>query len=153
MGETKRETVVDFNQIREKKLEEKRRKNERVFFRQLLGMYCVTGNNELKAIDLVDVSEDGCSFQVPHDQVMPWPRNDDPITIRLYFSQETYLPITVKIRHSRECIEEGRRHLRYGCSLEPGIASHETYRQFVRFLKLLAENAHKDHNGVTFFYI
>mgnify|MGYP001586672425 CR=1 FL=1 len=148
----KNEHIVDFNEVRAQKLEEKRRKTERIFFQNLLNVYCVTGNSEIRQIELVDVSDEGCSFQVPHDSNHPWPTTDE-LLIRLYFSQDTYLPINLKIQNSRACIEKGKRYTRYGCLVDKTLTSYQTYMQFVRFLKLYAEHAHKDKGDVTVFYL
>ena len=93
----------------EQKLEEKRRKTERVFFKQMLGIFCVTGNDEMKAIEIVDVSEDGLSFRVPFDDAeRSWGGEENQaLPIRLYFSQDTYLPLHLTIQHARPNIEEG----------------------------------------------
>jgi hypothetical protein len=145
--------VVDFNQVRTQKLDEKRRKTERIFFTNLLGVYCVTGNSSIKQLQLVDVSEDGLSFIVPFDVKNPWPKETDELPIRLYFTQDTYLPINVKIVNSRPSIENGARYVRYGCTVDSTLQSYETYLQFVRFLKSFSEQAHKDEGKDTVFYI
>ena len=147
------ETIVDFSEFRAKKLEEKRRKTERIFFKQILGMYSVVGNEEMRAVELVDVSEEGCAFQVPFDPNDPWPKNMEQIPVRLYFSQDTYLQLHLEIMNSRPCIEEGRRYTRYGCKVDKSLTAYETYAQFVKFLTLYAQHAHKDKGKATVFYL
>lgn len=148
----KQERVVDFEQAREQRLAEKRRKAERIFFKHLLGVYTVTGDQTMP-IELLEVSETGCSFQVPFDPRKPWPADTNDIPLRLYFSQDTYLPIVVKVENSSPSIDGGVRYVRYGCSVDPTTSSFEAYQQFVRFLKLYAEHAHKDTGNVTLFYL
>lgn len=150
--------VVDFGEARSQRLDEKRRKTERIFFKQLLSVYCVTdGENSkqatMRAIDPIDISEDGFSFQVPHNTENPWPTSADRLAIRLYFSQDTYLPVHLKIVNSKPCIENGVRYVRYGCSVDKALSSYSAYQQFVRFLKAYAEHAHKDMGDVTLFYL
>jgi hypothetical protein len=137
-------------------MEEKRRKTERIFFKQMLGIYCVTGAGEgdkARQLDIVDISEDACSFQVPFDPKDPWPSTLQEIPLRVYFSQDTYLPVHLKIQNSRPCIEEGQRYVRYGCSIDKSVTSYETFQQFVRFLKSYSVHAHKDTGKVTLFYL
>lgn len=148
-----KDQVIDFAKIREEKLEEKRRKNERVFFKQILGIYTVVGKNELKQVEIVDVSEDGCSFQVPYDPKSPWPRDIEELPLRLYFTQDTYLPIQLKIQNSKPLIEEGGRFVRYGCSVDKTLSSYPAYQEFVRFLHLYSLHSHKDDGKVTLFYV
>lgn len=148
-----KETVVDFNGAREKRLTEKRRKTERIFFKQLLEIYSVTGDSSMRPIEIVDVSEDGMSFQIPFKEEAPWPTETDEVPLRVYFSRDTYIPVRVKIQNSRPAIEEGVRYIRYGCTVDKQTATYETYLQFVKFLKLYAENAYKDTGGETLFYL
>jgi hypothetical protein len=145
--------VVDFNEARAQKLEEKRRKTERIFFKQLLGVYSVVGTHTMCPIELVDVSEDGCSFQIPFNPEKPWPKDLAEIPIRVYFSQDSYLEVIVQIQNARPSIENGTRYTRFGCTVDKTIAAYPAYQQFVRFLKLYSEHSHKDMGDVSVFYI
>jgi hypothetical protein len=144
--------VVDFTQARARKLDEKRRKTERIFFKHLLGVYTVAGGSQIRPIELIEVSEEGCSFQVPFDARSPWPTDLSEVPLRLYFSQDTYLPVNLRIINSSDSIVDGRRYLRFGCAVEPNTASHEAYVQFVRFLNMYSKHAHTDMGDVTVFY-
>jgi len=151
-----RNTVVDFTEIRAQRLEEKRRKTERILFNQMLGVYCVVGDpsdNRIKAIEMIDISEDGLAFQVPVDPKRPWPSNDKELTLRLYFSQDTYLPVRVRIQNARALIDQGVRYQRFGCAIDTTVSSFSAFTQFVRFLKLYAEHAHKDQGDASVFYL
>jgi hypothetical protein len=152
-GDLQEDQVVDFHQIREKKLEEKRRNTERIFFKNLLSVYSVTGHSQMRPIELIDVSEEGCSFQIPHDPENLWPKNASALPVRMYFSQDTYLEIFVTIQHSRDSIESNMRFVRFGCTVDKGTQSYPAYQQFVRFLKLYSEHAHKDMGDVSVFYL
>lgn len=145
--------VVDFSQVREHKMDEKRRKTERIFFKNLLSVYCVTANAQMRPIEVLDVSEEGLSFQVPFDANHPWPTEMEALPIRLYFSQDTYLPVHLKIQNSRPYIDKGSRYTRFGCSIDQTVTSYPAYLQFVRFLKTYSEHAHKDMGDVTVFYL
>ena len=145
--------VVDFNEARAQKMDEKRCKTERIFFKHLLGVYCVSGNAQMRPIELIEVSEEGCSFQVPFDAKNPWPTDDGEIPLRLYFSQDTYIPVHIKIQNARPSIEEGSRYMRYGCKVDQNYTSYPAYQQFVKFLKLYSEHAHKDKGDVSIFYL
>ncbi|MCC7440687.1 MAG: PilZ domain-containing protein [Bdellovibrionales bacterium] len=152
-GAGKSDQVIDFNSKREERLQEKRRKTERIFFKHLLGIYCVTGNSEMQQVEFVDVSEEGCSFQVPFTDNVAGPKEKENIPVRIYFSQDTYLPILVTVQNSAQSIVEGRRYIRYGCSIDTKTATYDAYKQFVKFLHMYAEQAHRDNGKVTFFYL
>lgn len=145
--------VVDFNEVRQAKMEEKRRKTERIFFKNLMSVYCVVGKDKMRPIELIDVSEEGCSFQIPFDPKNPWPRSSEEIPIRLYFSQDTYVSVVLKVQNSRPSIEEGQRYQRFGCTVDQTLSSYPAYQQFVRFLKAYADHAHKDMGDVSVFYL
>ncbi len=145
--------VVDFSEARAQKLDEKRRKTERIFFKHLMGVYCVTGSTQMRPIELIEVSEEGCSFQVPFDAKNPWPSDDGEIPLRLYFSQDTYILVHVRIKNAGACIDNGSRYMRYGCVVNDAMSSYPAYQQFVRFLKTYSEHAHKDKGDVSIFYL
>ncbi len=145
--------VVDFGEVRTKRLEEKRRKTERIFFKHLLNVYSVIGNGVIQPVEICDISEEGCSFQIPFNTTNPWPTTTDNVPLRLYFSQDTYLEVFVTIQNSRPAIENNARYVRYGCSVHQTTASYAAYQQFVKFLKLYAEQSHKDLGDATVFYL
>ncbi len=145
--------VVDFTQMRAQKMDEKRRKAERIFFKHLLSVYCVTGTSQMRPIELVEVTEQGLSFQVPYDAAQSWPTDMGDVPLRLYFSQDTYIQIVAKIQNSRPYIDAGNRFTRFGCLVDQGMSSYAAYEQFVKFLRLYAEHSHKDKGDVTVFYL
>lgn len=153
-GKDKADTnqVVDFALEREKRLEEKRRSTERIIFQDLLSVYAVKTGNQLQAVKLLDVSEDGLGFQVPFDQEKPWPKDAEAIHLRIYFSQDTYLEVIAKVQNFKHSIDANRRFLRFGCSIDREIQAYPAYQQFVKFVKLYSEHAHKDNGKQTAFY-
>ena len=145
--------VIDFNEARAQRLEEKRKNTERILFRHLLSVYSVVGDSTMCPIEVIDISEEGCSFQVPFNPTKPWPTDMSEIPLRLYFSQDTYLEIRVIIQNSRPSIENGARFTRFGCVVDKSVQSYQAYQQFVRFMKLYSEHSHKDTGNVTVFYL
>lgn len=146
--------VVDFSQVRAQKLEEKRRTTERIFFKQLLSVYSVIGHSSMRPIEFIDLSEEGLSFQIPYDAENPWPKDASAeLPIRIYFSQDTFLEVRVRIQNSRPSIENNARYVRFGCVVDKSTQSYAAYQQFVRFLRTYAEHAHKDMGDVSVFYL
>ncbi len=143
--------VVDFGKAREQKLEEKRRNTERLFFTQLLGIYGVTDQEKMLPIDLVDMSMEGIAFKVTEQAALP--KEMKSFVVRLYFSQESYLPVNVTVQNTRPYIEEGIRYIRYGTLVDPTHSAYEAYMNFVRFLKSYSTHAHRDMGDVTLFYV
>jgi hypothetical protein len=145
--------VVDFNEAREKRLEQKRRRTERILFRNLVSVYSITENSKPFPVDLIEVSEAGCSFQVLADAPTSGLVKRDEIPLRIYFSQDTYLEIFVKIMNSRPSIEKNRRYVRYGCEIDKNVKSYAAYQLFVQFLKQYALHAHRDMGNISAFYL
>jgi hypothetical protein len=153
-SDSQQHQVVDFGEARAHKLEEKRRTTERIFFKQLLSVYTVIGNTTMCPVEFIELSEEGCSFQIPFDAERPtWPTDTHDLPLRVYFSQDTYLEVRVRIVNSRPSIENNRRYVRFGCAVDKSIKSYAAYQEFVRFLKMYAEHAHKDMGDVTVFYL
>lgn len=146
--------VVDFNQARELRLEEKRRRTERIFFKNLVSVFSVIDQGKMSPIEVIDVSEDGCSFQLPFTLNAPqaWPQKSSGLPIRLYFSQDTYLEIFVQVENSRAVYENNTRYVRYGCSVDKELTSYPAFKLFVQFLRTYAEHSHKDNGDVSIFY-
>lgn len=152
-NDTTGEHVIDFASARNQRLEEKRRNTERIFFKNLISVYSVLGESKLIAIELIDVSETGISFQIPYKPDSIWPKKANELPVRLYFSQDTFLEIQVKIENSRSYIENQVRYVRFGCSIDPQLPTYPTFRHFVEFLKLYAEHARKDLGDSSVFYL
>ncbi len=154
-GESGLKHIVDFNLAREQRLAEKRKNTERIFFKNLVSVYTVMGKGEIFPIELIDVSEDGCSFQIPLDvenDLVPKINSSD-LPIRLYFSQDTYLEIRVQVQNSRQSIDSQGRYIRYGCLVDKTLKSYPAFQQFVRFLSLYSEHAHRDMGDMSVFYL
>ena len=145
--------MIDFNEVRAQRMEEKRRNTERILFRHLLSVYSVVGDSSMCPIDLIDVSEEGCSFQIPFNPSKPWPADMSEIPLRLYFSQDTFLEVRVLIQNSRPSIENGTRYTRFGCTVDKSVQSFKAYQQFVKFLKAYSELSQKDTGNITVFYL
>ena len=144
--------IIDFTAIRKKRLEQKRRKTERIFFKSLLGATSVEKNGKTHKIEVIDLSEEGISFQIPVQTRDIWP--SEPIfPIRLYFSGDTYLEILVQIQNSNPVIDGHSRFVRYGCSVDTTTQSYRAFELFVKFLNIYAEQAHRDQGSKTVFYL
>jgi hypothetical protein len=146
--------VIDFNEIRQQKLEEKRRKTERVFMNHFLGVYCMTGINSMHQIEMVDLSEEGCSFQVPFKPEKPFPAQQGrEMPIRLYFSQDNFLQVVVTVQNTRNTKQGNDTYVRYGCKVDPTTSTFAAYQAFVRFLKAYGDVSQKDEGNINVFFV
>lgn len=152
-GKSDKPKIVDLGKVREAKTEEKRRKYERVLFKNLLGVYCVAQDEELRAVELVDVSEEGLSFQLPaHSKNLESFTSGKECLFRFYFSEETFIPVACRITNQRPCIEGGSTYIRFGCTVDQSLQSYGTYISFVNFLTKFAQTAQIDGAKQRVFY-
>ena len=148
--------VLDFKKKREESIEQKRRNFERVLFNNLLGAYSVVDQDGmLYPIDLVDVSHDGCLFQLPwdvkSDKKLP---NDHDLTLRMYFTKESYIPIVVTVKNAREYMDKnGHTYMQYGCIFDKSFPSFEAFSHFIAFTYKFAEHSAVDHGDAKVFTI
>lgn len=144
--------IISLNKARAEKNEQKRREYERVLFKNIIGAYCVIEDKGLQAIELVDLSMNGLSFQVPHDNTKINFEVGSQFSFRLYFSQSTYLPLAIKIIHKRSTLENGSAYVRYGCEVDTNLASYKSYTHLVHFLATYAEHAKEDKSPTKLFF-
>ena len=133
--------VIDLNQIRERKLIQKRRQTERIFFENFVSVYSVKSEKEIIPIEVIDVSEDGCSFQIPHHPEQTPSIQTSEVTLRFYFNSSSYMEILGRIEYSKHSISNQKRYIRFGCSIDKTTQSYPAYEHFVKFLKLYAESS------------
>jgi len=148
--------VINFKQKREESIEEKRRSFERVVFKNFMGTYSVVDEEEgsVYPIELVDISHDGCLFQVP------WNKNnskhfseDKDVTLRMYFTEKSYIPVVLTIRHAHEYIDRTGTYMRYGGQFDKETSSLEVVRSFVDFINKFAEHSIVDKGDSKVYFL
>ena len=93
------------------------------------------------AVKLIDISKEGLQFQVPvgPDQKNPL-KNQKEVMLRIYFTKDDYLPVTLFLRHHKEYIDErGEAYFRYGCEFNQSLPSFEAVKSFIEFIYKFAE--------------
>ena len=149
--------VLDFIGQREKKIETKRRNFERILFKSFLGTYTVLDNDEGMnyPIDLIDISQKGCLFQVPFNPSRQtlYKKNQE-LTLRMYFTKDSYIPVIVKVKRSEQQLsEEGQVPVAcYGCEFDQTTTSFEALRSFIDFLYKFAEHSSIDKGDQRVFF-
>lgn len=136
--------VVDLNEVREQRTQEKKKRAERVFFKNILNSFFVRDDGQLVPIDMVDVSDTGCSFLLPYHSSADFPQTSNHLPLRIYFSSEFYLEIFVKILNSNQAIDGKLRMVRFGCQVEESQKAMPAWAQFIKFLKAYAEYSLQD---------
>jgi hypothetical protein len=140
MSEDKK--VVDFNKKRQENIEQKRRTFERVVFQEFLGVYTVVDDQGTSfPIKLVDVSKDGCQFQLPFSaKAKNQFKSGTEVTLKLFFTKGTFIPAVVTVRHTSEYIDEhGDAWLRLGGEFDTSLPSFKALSHFIEFIYQYAE--------------
>ncbi len=140
--------IINLDQFRNRKQEEKKRKTERIFFDHLVGVYSVVNPGKMVQVDLTDVSEEGLGIQIPYESGKIWPTQTNDVPIRLYFSEDSFMEILVDVKNTRPTIEHGNRYIRYGCLVKNEQRSFGAWAKFVSFLKAFAEVSEKDSGNI-----
>ena len=141
--------IINLDLFRNRKQEEKKRKTERIFFHNLVGVYGMVGPGKMVPVDLVDVSDEGLGIQVPYESAGAWPKDTSGVAIRLYFSTDNFMEISVDVKNTRPTIDGGYRYMRYGCSVRADHRSFEAWTKFVNFLKAFSEVSEKDNGNIS----
>jgi hypothetical protein len=147
--------LVDFGSKRKKNVEQKKRQFERVLLNNFLGCYSVLDQNgTIYPVSLVDISQDGCMFQVPHtkngDNMF---KAETEITLRLYFTKDSYIPAVVKIKYGHEHFEKGTEFVRYGCQFDQSVPSFSALKSFVEFISHFAEYSCVDKGDAKVYFL
>jgi len=147
------ETVINLDQFRNRKTEEKKRKTERIFFHNLVGVYGLINPSKMVPIQLIDVSESGLAIQVPYpsettmsDRV--WPRDSNNLPVRLYFSADSFMEVMVDVKNSTPTVDGGQKYMRYGCEVVEDQRSFAAWKSFVSFLKTYSEVSERDSGNI-----
>lgn len=151
MGRTP--TVIDFQELREQRQEAQRRQAERVFIQTSLSVFCVVGENSLQQIEIVDLSDTGCGFLVPHTDTPHWNYQQRELNLRFYFSQDQYLDLPVTVQNMADTIKDGQRYKRFGCEIDQLSTAYAAFQAFVNFLHLYCMVAKKDHGNTNLFFV
>mgnify|MGYP003608461181 FL=1 len=148
--------ILDFTSKRKEVVEQKRRSFERVLFQNFLGVYSVIDvSGVIHPISLVDISQEGCLIQIPwnfkKDAKFP---QDYEVTLRLYFTKQSYIPAVVKVKHGTEYVDEnGHTYMRYGCEFDQSVGSFEALKSFIDFVYKFAEHSTIDKGDIKVFYL
>jgi len=141
---TKMAKVLDFVSKKQQTNEQKRRSFERLLFSNLLGSYTTINNEDgvIHPVSLVDISYDGLLFEMsqnPANKKMPYKKDND-LTLRMYFTNDSYMPVVAKIMHGKEVVkEDGTTYWQFGCKFDKETASFPALNSFIEFLYKFSE--------------
>lgn len=142
--EKKTAAIIDLNDFRKNKSEERRREYERVLFNRILGVYSFAEKSGLHHVEVIDVSFSGIKFREERpDQPL---QVGQKIALRFYFTPSSYLRLVVEVKRTTPYRDDDREGLEYGCQLDKNTKSYEVIQQLISFMYKYAEIACQDHN-------
>lgn len=148
--------VINFKEKRAEEIERRRRSFERVMFDNNIVCYSVIdANGAIYQIELIDISYDGCLFQVP------WTKNssevfpvDEEMDLRLYFTKNSFIPVSVLIKYCNEFTDsKGTAYLRFGCEFDKSTQSFDALDAFVNFIYKFSEHSCIDKGDKKVFFL
>ncbi|MFT6633302.1 MAG: hypothetical protein ACJAS4_003272 [Bacteriovoracaceae bacterium] len=134
--------VIDFQAKRKESIEKRKRSFERVLFSEFLGSYAEIDENGTKFdVTMVDISRDGCLFQIPFAEgSLKHFKKSEYVTVRIYFTKDDFLPLSVKVKHFSEYVDErGDAFLRFGGEFDQTLPSFQAFSPFIEFIYKFAE--------------
>ncbi len=144
--------VIDFVGHREKKVKQKRRAFERIVFEDFPWAYALADyNNSEYLITLVDIDKKGLGFKVPlHRGGHKTIKKGTEIKMKIYFTEDSYIPIVVTIKHHKKITgKHDRIYIRYGCTFDTSLPSFEAMNKFIHFLYSFARYSHTDRHQLA----
>lgn len=146
--------VLDFNKKKAETIEQKRRAFNRIVFQNFLGAYSVIDDNgSIYPVTMVDIAGDGCSFQVPwapKDKKLP---QDFEVSMRMYFTDKSYIPVIMNVRHSKEVVgKDGNTYMQYGCEFDKSVPTFEAMQSFIDFIYKFAEHSAIDKGDTKVYF-
>ena len=135
--------VINFEEKRSGNIEKKRRKFERIMFKNILGAYAVVNDSEdLFQVNLIDISRDGVQLETPIVKGKKGQfKKGEEVSLRIYFTSNSFLPVLIEIKYVQERIEEGRSFMRYGAAFDKELSSFKALESFIDFLYKFAEHS------------
>lgn len=147
--------VLDFNKKKAETTEMKRRAFNRIVFSNFLGAYSVIEDSgSIYPVTMVDIAGDGCAFQVPWNAAKDKKlKSGHEINMRMYFSKNSYIPVIMQVRHSKEVIgDDGMTYLQYGCEFDKSVPTFEAMQSFIDFLYKYAEHSAIDRGDIKVYF-
>ncbi len=133
--------VFDFKKKQEENIEKKKRSFERLVLNDFARCSTVIDDHGSHyPVKLIDISYDGCLIQIPgKDAGNKLFQKNSKIPLRFYFTESSYIPINVEVKHSNEYSEVGSNYERVGCEFDKDTTSFSAMKKFIEFLYQYAE--------------
>ena len=146
--------LLNFNQKRVSNIEKKRRNFERVFFQNFLGAYAtIEQSGVIAPIEILDISKEGLLFKLSSGGRSSNLRVNDEISIRLYFTKDSYIPVILNIVRMNNVNEMGEISQEFGCKFDKSVPTFEALNNFINFIYSFAEHSSFDKGDQKVYFL
>jgi hypothetical protein len=136
--------VVDFTSRREAARNSERRIAKRTVLAEFVGCFIVVPEHGLRRVNMHDISESGIAFDV-ETQYGQFKAGEE-VAARIYLSQKSYFPFTVKVTNIRAEDESGL--IRHGAVIQSAENEDALYH-FIRFVESVSETLQVDQGDMV----
>lgn len=136
--------VLDMVERRQEAITKERRAIKRTILTEFIGFSIVTENG-LCEVSLYDISKSGLSFESPYK--VPTINRGDEVAARIYLTQKTYFPFTIKVTNIRIENDEGVH--RYGAEFAKEDLKKEALQNFVKFVESVSQQLRADNGDLV----
>ncbi len=138
-NEASKSNVVSLTKIRAAKAEKERRESERFFLNEMTQIYCLINGTSPAPVNLLELSETGCSFRVPTRLLESVKTDDTEICLEFQFTRSTRIRLGFAVRSKISQIDDQISYVRFGCEANKNFSSYRTYVKFVKFVQAIAD--------------
>ena len=119
-----------------------KREFERILFNKFLGVYTLVETRSLHRVNLVDISTTGCRFEISrnHGELQV----GDQWAFRFYFTEDTYLPALLKIKHRYDSENAEEDYIGYGAAFDSTASTYSCLSDYVNVLYCYVTHAVED---------
>lgn len=137
--------VLDMTERREAALTAERRSVKRTILTEFIGGFAVIPQQGLQKISIYDISESGLAFDLKLNEGQF--RVGEEVAVRIYFSQTSYIPVSVKVANIRSIEDEGV--VRFGANFVTGSFNQDAMYHLVKFVEKVGTSLHTDKGDLV----
>lgn len=137
-------SVTDMTERRQEVLKEERRLVRRTILSEFIGAYAVIPEQGLAKVAIYDISEQGMAVDM--ETANGNFREGEEVALRIYLSQDTFMPFVARVYNVRHIPEEGV--YRHGVAFMKESINNDALHHFISFLESVSASLKTDKGDV-----
>lgn len=138
------QAVLDMTERRQEVLKEERRLVRRTILSEFIGAYAVIPEQGLAKVSIYDISEQGMALDL--DASLGHFREGEEVALRIYLSQDTFMPFIARVYNHRHITEEAVH--RHGVAFVKDSINNDALSHFIQFLESVSASLKTDRGDV-----